>query len=308
VSNLDLHCVGFAGIGIMGDPMVRRLLDQGRSLILWNRTEGKATAVADEYEGAEVATSPADLAARDVVILMMLDTPACERVLLSDDGVLQADKAPKVVVAMSTIDPSSSARLRDACRERGCEYIAAPVSGSTLFAREGKLTIIASGEPATFEAVLPLLEDMGQRVIQVGENVEGHLLKLAVTMVIGAYSSAMYEAITLCRKGGIGEAMYLNVLNESVIGTPYSRYKTPGLIAHDYTPGHTVSGLDKDYNLMKLTGKQLGVTMPLTALVHEQLRAGASRGDGDLDMTALLKQHLRDAGLNELIAEPASAV
>lgn len=118
---MDLSCVGFAGIGIMGDPMVRRLLDQGRSVLLWNRTAQKARAVADKHEAAEVVPRPADLARAEVVILMLLDTAACERALLASDGVLQADRPPKVVVNMSTIDPPSSARLREACADRGCD-------------------------------------------------------------------------------------------------------------------------------------------------------------------------------------------
>jgi len=296
VGSIDLSRIGFAGVGIMGGPMVERLLDQGRSVVVWNRTADKARAVADKHDAAEVVSRPADVARTDVVILMLLDTAACERALLAPDGVLQADRTPKVVINMSTIDPLSSARLRDACAGRGCDYVAAPVSGSTLFAREGKLTVMASGKADAFEAVRPLLEDLGQRVLYVGEAVEGHLLKLAVTMVIGAYSSAMYEAITLCRKGGVDVATYLNILNESVIGTAYSRYKTPALTAHNYAPAHSVSGLAKDYDLMDLTAQSLGTPIPITALVRQQLRAAVGRGDGALDMTVLLEQYLRDAG------------
>lgn len=308
MSNLDLNRVGFAGLGIMGAPMSRRLLDQGRSLVVWNRSAEKADALAEEYDGVEVVSAPADLAGCDVVLGMMLHTAACERLLLGDDGLLTADRPPKVLVNMATIDPRSSVRFREACLERGCEYLAAPVSGSTMFAREGKLTIITSGSPDTFDAVRPLLADAGQQVLHVGEGVEAHLLKLAVNMVIGAYSSAMYEAITLCLKGGVDEGAYLNILNESVIGTPFSRYKTAGLVAHDYTPGHTVRGLDKDFELIELTARSLGAAIPVTSLVRQQIRAGVGRGEGHLDMTALLKQYLRDAGLAEVADhEPAIA-
>ena len=297
MSSIDVSRIGFAGIGIMGAPMVRRLLDQGRSVVVWNRTAEKASDVAAGHDAAEVVSRPADVTKADVVILMLLDTAACERVLLAPDGLLQADRLPKVVVNMSTIDPLSSARLREACVGRGCDYVAAPVSGSTLFAREGMLTIIASGTSDAFESVRPILEDLGKRVLHVGEHVEGNLLKLAVTMVIGAYSSAMYEAMALCRKGGVDEATYLSILNESVIGTAYSRYKTPALIAHDYAPAHSVSGLAKDYDLMDLTAQWLNTPIPITAIVRQQLRAAVGRGDGALDMTALLDQYLRDAGL-----------
>lgn len=134
-------------------------------------------------------------------------------------------------------------------------------------------------------------------MLHVGEGVEAHVVKLAVNMVIGAYASAMYEALTLCLKDGVDESTYLGILNESVIGTPCSRYKAAGLVDHDYTPGHTISGLDKDFGLIELTAGSLGVATPITALVRQQIRAAVGRGEGALDMTALLEQCLRDAGL-----------
>jgi 3-hydroxyisobutyrate dehydrogenase-like beta-hydroxyacid dehydrogenase len=276
--------------------MAANLLESGYDVLAWNRTLDKAKRLADDH-GAKVAASPVDLAECDVVVLMLLAADHVRDVLFGPDGVLTGERVPRVVVNMSTVEVPAAEDIAARCAERGSIYLAAPVSGSTHFARAGKLTIIASGEQESFQAVRPLLETLGQRVIYTGGGVEAHLIKLAVNMVIGATNAALAEALALVVKGGVGESAYLEVLNESVIASPWIAYKTQQLIEHDYTPGHTLRGLDKDYRLMAATAEAAEVPLPVTSFVHQQIRAAIGWGDGEADMTGLVKRAFLDAGL-----------
>lgn len=289
--------VGFAGLGVMGGPMALRLQGNGWPLMVWNRTITKANQLKEA--GAQVAGSLADLANCRVVVLMLFDAEAVRDVLIREGGLLRGETVPDVVVNMSTIDTVTAGEMSTACAAKGCEYLASPVSGSTQFAKEGKLTVIVSGPQAAFAKVEPILSVMGTRVLHIGEGVEANLAKLCINLVIGASSSALMEAIAMTSKGGIDRATYLSILNESVIGSAYSRYKTPHLVELDFTPAHSLNGLDKDYNLIEQTAEALGVTIPITAMVHQQIRAAMGRGEGELDMTGILKQYLRDAGLDQ---------
>lgn len=296
MKTVDINRVGFAGIGLMGGPMAANLLETGREVLAWNRTPEKSRRLADDH-GAKVATSPAELAECDVVVLMLLAADHVRGVLFGPDGVFSGSHAPRVVVNMSTVEIPAAEEIAARCAERGSAYLAAPVSGSTSFAREGKLTIIASGEEESFQAVRPLLDTLGQKVIYTGSGVDANLIKLAVNMVIGATNSALAEALALIAKGGVGESAYLEVLNQSVIASPWIAYKTKQLIEHDFTPGHTLRGLDKDYALMATTADAAEVPLPVTSFVHQQIRGAIGRGDGEADMTGLVKHAFLEAGL-----------
>jgi 3-hydroxyisobutyrate dehydrogenase len=296
-SNHELPSVGFAGIGLMGTPMAVRLAPD-HQLRVWNRTPEKAEAFVADHGGTAVA-APADLAACEVVLLMLLDTPAVRRTLLDADGLLSANRHPKVVVNMSTIETPAAEEFREAVERAGIGYVAAPVSGSTAYARDGQLTILASGDEDALTLARPVLERLGRMVLRVGSGTEANLVKLCVNLVIGATNAALMEALAMAAKGGVDEGTYLEVLNESVIGSAYSRYKTDQLIQHNFTPGHTLGGLDKDYRLMMATSEALGAPLPITSFVHQMIRSSVGRGDGKLDMTALLKQAYAAAGLGE---------
>lgn len=296
MTDIDTTRIGFAGIGLMGLPMAARLLDTSHQVLAWNRTREKAQRLADEH-GAEVAASPAELAACDIVVVMLLAADHVRAALFGDEGVLSGDRMPAMIVNMSTIEVPAAEEIAAECAKRGCGYLAAPVSGSTGYAREGQLTIIASGAQQSFETVRPLLAAMGKSVLYTGSGVTANLIKLAVNMIIGATNSALAEALAMVVKGGVEEATYLDVLNQSVIASPWIEYKTKQLVEHDYTPGHTLRGLDKDYALMATTADSSGVPLPVTSFVHQQIRSAIGRGDGEADMTGLVKHAFLAAGL-----------
>lgn len=296
MTDIDTTRIGFAGTGLMGLPMAARLLDTGHQVLAWNRTQEKAQRLADEH-GAEVAASPAELAACDVVVVMLLAADHVRAALFGDQGILSGDRTPRVIINMSTIEVPAAEEVAAECMNRGCAYLAAPVSGSTSYAREGQLTIVASGAQQSFDAVQPVLAAMGKAVLYTGSGVTANLIKLAINMVIGATNSALAEALALVVKGGVDEATYLDVLNQSVIASPWIEYKTKQLVEHDYTPGHTLRGLDKDYGLMAATADSSGVPLPITSFVHQQIRSAIGRGDGEADMTALVKHAFQAAGL-----------
>lgn len=298
MTEVEIDEIGFAGIGLMGGPMSRRLAATHK-LVAWNRTTGKANALAAEAPAGNVrvAATPKELAACDVVVLMLIDDAAAHDVLLGPDGVFASDDRPKIVVNMSTIGILAAESLRAACEERGVAYVSSPVSGSTAYAADGQLTIIVSGPPEAIEAVRPLLEEVGKQTLVVGTGTQANLAKLCVNLIIGATNQALAESLAMGLKGGITEETLLGVLESSVIVSPWLRYKVKQLIAHDFTPGHTIRGLDKDWWLMEEASRELQAPLPVTALVHQKIRAAVGHGHGELDMIAVLKDAYRAAGL-----------
>lgn len=299
MTEVDIDEIGFAGIGLMGGPMSRRLA-ASRKLVAWNRTAAKASELAAAApEGAvRVAAAPKELAACDVVLLMLIDDAAAHEVLLGPEGVFAADERPKIVVNMSTIGILAAETLRAACEERGVAYVSSPVSGSTAYAADGQLTIIASGPPEAVEAVTPLLDELGKQTLVVGTGTQANLAKLCVNLIIGATNQALAESLAMGLKGGIDEETLLGVLESSVIVSPWLRYKVRQLIDHDFTPGHTLHGLNKDWWLMEEASRVLEAPLPVTALVHQKIRAAVGHGHGELDMIAVLKDAYRAAGLD----------
>lgn len=289
----DNLTVGWIGAGRMGAAMAIRLERAGAAPAVWNRTRSKA-----EATGCTVADSIAGLRDRDVVFTMVSTPADLEQVLLGEGGLL-ADEAqlPKIVVDCSTVSIESSALIRQACAERGVEFLASPVSGNGKVVESGGLTLCVSGPEETFRKVEHLLRHIGKGVTYVGEGDVARLVKIAHNLMLGVVTQCMAEITVLCEKGGVSRAAFLEFLNDSVMGSVFTRYKSPAFVHLDYTPTFTPILLRKDFDLGLAAGHELDVPMPLAALTAQIVQQSVSSGRVTEDFAILLDQQAAASGM-----------
>lgn len=289
------HSVGWIGTGRMGFALASRLLDAGVDVWAYNRTRSKAEPLAEK--GATIVDSPADLAERDIVFTMVGGPEDVMEVTLGDEGVLsREDGRPAVIVDSTTIDPATSQELSARATKLGTDILAAPVSGNPKVVKSGKLTAVASGPPRAWELAHPYLECFGRKVTYVGEGDEARLVKICHNLMLGVVTQSMAEITILAEAAGVSRADFLEFLNDSVMGSTFTNYKTPAFVNLDYTPTFTWHLLRKDFELGLATGRELDVPLPTAALVHQIVVDGIGRGFGDRDFAALLTRQAEGAG------------
>ncbi len=296
--------VGWIGTGRMGFAMARRLARAGSDLAVWNRTRAKAEPLADY--GCAVVDSIADLRDRDLVFTMVAAPADLEQVLVGEGGLLaDPDRLPKAVVDCSTVDTESSAAMRKACAERSVEFLAAPVSGNGRVVRSGKLSLVVSGPESTFEQAAPFLRAIGASVTYVGEGDVARLVKICHNLMLGVVTQCMAEITVLAEKGGVPRAAFLEFLNNSVMGSMFTRYKSPAFVNLDFTPTFTPLLLRKDFDLGLAAARALDVPMPVSSLTAQLVQASVSSGRVDEDFAILLDLQAQSSAL-ELKPENAA--
>lgn len=289
--------VGWIGAGRMGAPMARRLARRGVDVTVWNRTRSKAEALA--ADGARVADRISDLADRDVVFTMVSASADLEMVLTGAGGLLTRDDAtPSIIVDTSTVSAQTSAAMRVAAAERGAQFLAAPVSGNGKVVAAGKLSLVVSGPEPVYQRVAPLLRCIGRAATYVGEGEAARLVKICHNLMLGVVTQCMAEITVLAEKGGVSRAAFLDFLNNSVMGSTFTRYKTPAFVKLDYTPTFTPVLLRKDFDLGLDAARELGVPMPLAAITQQLVQATITGGRSEEDFSVLLDQVAAGAGLD----------
>jgi 3-hydroxyisobutyrate dehydrogenase len=292
--------IGWIGTGRMGHAIVKRLLVAGHDVHVWNRTRAKADdLVAD---GATVVGSVAELAGRAVVFTMVSADADLLAVTTGPDGLLRQQAAPRYLVDSSTVSSQTSEQVRAVAAERGTVLLAAPVSGNAKVVKAGRLTVAVSGPADAYEAVAPLLAGFGQSVTYVGEGDLARLVKLAHNVFLGVVAQSLAEVTVLAERGGISRAAFLEFMNDSVLGSVFTRYKSPAYVSLDLTPTFTSRLLAKDFDLGLAAARGLGVPLPVAATTHQLIQAAVGRGHGDEDFAALLIEQGRSAGV-ELVPE-----
>ncbi|HEX4787643.1 MAG TPA: NAD(P)-dependent oxidoreductase [Actinospica sp.] len=296
--------VGWVGTGRMGAAMIRRLARGGEGggggveLAVWNRTRAKAEAL-----GVPVVERVGDLADRDVVFTTVSGSAELALVVTGPDGLLSGpDAAPGVIVDCSTVSAEVSAEVRAAAADRGTAFLAAPVSGNAKVVAAGRLGFAVSGPLDVLRRVEPLLRLIGESVTYVGEGEAARLVKICHNLLLGVVSQSLAEILVLAEKGGVSRAALLDFVNHSVLGSPFSRYKTPAFVQLDYTPTFTPVLLRKDFDLGLDSARELGVPLPVAALVQQLVQGTIGGGRGAADFAVLLEQQAAAAGL-ELKAE-----
>lgn len=286
--------VGWIGAGRMGAAMAIRLARAGLAPTVWNRTRSKA-----EATGCSVADEVADLRDCDVVFTMVSTPADLEQVLLDANGLLvDPDHLPGVVVDCSTVSTESSERIRQACAERGVHFLAAPVSGNGKVVKAGGLSLVVSGPEAAFHKVEHLLRHIGKSVTYVGDGDVARLVKICHNLMLGVVTQCLAEITVLAEKGGVSRAAFLEFLNGSVMGSAFTRYKSPAFVHLDYTPTFTPILLRKDFDLGLAAAHELNVPMPLAALTAQLVQQTVSSGRVTEDFAILLDQQAAASGLS----------
>jgi 3-hydroxyisobutyrate dehydrogenase-like beta-hydroxyacid dehydrogenase len=288
--------VGFAGIGRMGLPMARNVLDAGFPLTVFNRTPERCDPLVDA--GATLASTPAELArASDVVITMVADGDAVRALLDGPDGLLAGAGPDLVLSEMSTIGPLVARELAARCAEHGVAMIDAPVSGSVAVASAGQLTILAGGEEAALERARPVLDAMSKAVLHLGPSGAGAAIKLSINLIIGATVQSVSEALVVAEASGIEREAAYDAIASSVVGSTFVDYKRDAWLDPDGTPtAFTLDLMLKDLGLALELGTATGVPLLATsaAVNGTTLAIGLEGGDGDQVRIADALRQVRD--------------
>ena len=288
--------IGFVGLGIMGKPMARNLIQAGYPLVVYNRTASKA---ADLVElGARQVGSPREVGAgAEVVITMVSDSPEVESVILGDDGVIEGIAEQGVVVDMSSISPITTQRISAELKGRGVAMLDAPVSGGEIGAVQGTLSIMVGGEESVFLRVKPILESMGRSVVRVGEVGAGGFAKLSNQVIVAGVLQAVSEAMVLAKKAGVDIQLVYEAIRGGMAGGRTLDMKIPAFVEGKFEPGFKMDLHIKDVKNALLAGKALGVALPSTGLVHELFSSCSAQGKGQKDHSVIFTLMEQLAGL-----------
>ncbi len=264
--------IGWVGMGRMGYPMAERLVKAGYDVRIWNRTRSKAEPLAGK--GATLVDSPADLAGVDVFCTMVSTGRDVEQVYFGENGLLSGEKTPGIMIDWSSISTEESASLRERVTARGAEFLCSPVSGNGKCVKSGKLSAVVSGPEATFDKVKDIIAAVAPMgVAYVGEGELARFCKIAHNVMLGVVIQNLVEITVLAEKAGIPRVAFLDFINNSVMGSIFTRYKTNALVNLDWTTTFTPQLLRKDLDLGLGAGRSLEVPMPVTAATREALQA-----------------------------------
>ncbi|MCP4071599.1 MAG: NAD(P)-dependent oxidoreductase [Hyphomicrobiales bacterium] len=289
--------IGWIGIGRMGYAMARRLLDAGVDLTVYNRTRAKAEPLLEL--GAKIVDTAADLADRDIVFSMVSGPQTFVEVTTGDIGLLSGEGPfPSLLIDCTTISAQASATVRKAATAKGVSMIDAPVSGNAKVVEAGLLSIVASGERAAFDQALPYLEAIAEGVTYVGEGELARTVKICHNLFLAAVTQSLAEVTVLAEKCGVPRSALLDFINKSVMGSRFSKYKTPAFVNLDYTPTFTSALLRKDLDLGLDVAHDLDVPLPVTEQVRGLVQALIDSGHADNDFAALLELQAKAAGLD----------
>ncbi|HXE46805.1 MAG TPA: NAD(P)-dependent oxidoreductase [Ramlibacter sp.] len=287
--------VGWIGIGRMGYAMAQRLAKGGADLTVWNRTRAKAQPLA--AAGAKVADRLVDLASCDVVFVMVSTLDDVAEVLTGPNGLLSGREAPKLVIECSSISLEGSAQLRAQLASRDVQMLAAPVSGNAKVIKAGRLSFVCSGPRPAFDDALPLLRLIAPSASYVGEGELSRIVKICHNVFLGVVTQSLAEITVLAQKAGVPRHAFLEFMNQSVMGSTFSRYKTPALVNLDFKVTFTPKLLRKDLDLGLDAARKLDVPMPLCSITRDQVQALIGHGMDDEDFAKLIVLQALASGL-----------
>jgi len=287
----NTHRIGWIGIGRMGYPMAERLVKQGHAVQIWNRTRSKAEPLA--AKGARIVERLSDLSDVDILFTMVSTGRDLDEVIFGSEGVLNgsAGASPRIMVDCTSIGADESAAIREKLGARNVMLLASPVSGNGKTVKAGKLSCVVSGPADAFEVAKPYLDAVaGNGVAYVGEGDLARFCKIAHNVMLGVVIQNLAEITILAEKAGVPRHAFLEFINNSVMGSIFSRYKTPALVNLDFTTTFTPALLRKDLDLGLAAARELGVAMPVTAATREALQAHFGAASLKPDPSAYLEK------------------
>jgi 3-hydroxyisobutyrate dehydrogenase-like beta-hydroxyacid dehydrogenase len=278
--------LGFVGLGVMGSEMVNRLLSKGHSVVGYNRTRTKAEWLVKK--GMKWADSPRAVAAgSDVIFSMVTNSAALAAITEGPDGILAGLTPGKFFADISTVSPAVSREVAAKVRAKGCDMVDCPVSGSVITLQEGKLSVMVGGRTETFERLKPILQDIGPKVTHVGDNGLALVMKIATNLSLAVQMLAFCEGVLVAEKSGIKREVAVDVLVNSVIGSPMVKYRGPFVLQLPPEAWFNVNMMQKDMLLALELGRQVDVSMPTTAISNEFLTAARAMGLVEQDFAVM---------------------
>lgn len=301
--NLSNNTIGWVGMGRMGYPMAERLAKAGCDLEVWNRTKSKAKPLT-EY-GAKVVENLSDLGKRDIVFSMVSTSADVEDVILGQAGVLSGDSTPKIFVECSSISVEASAKIRKEVESRGAQYLASPVSGNGKCVKASKLALVTSGPRDIYELVRPYQQVIaGLGVTYVGEGELARTMKICHNVYLGVVTQSLSELTILAQRAGVPRHVFLEFINNSVMGSIFSKYKSPGWVNQDYTTTFTPELMRKDMDLGLSLAREYEVPMPAATVTRDVIQQSMGHGNrGDMDFSVVLNYMANCSGMDNLESE-----
>ncbi|MBM3486332.1 MAG: NAD(P)-dependent oxidoreductase [Alphaproteobacteria bacterium] len=293
--NFGARTIGWVGAGRMGFPMAQRLLKAGARVSVWNRTRSKAEPLADY--GATIVENPAQLADRDIVFTMVAASDDFRDVTIGAHGVLSQKAKPKILIDCTTVSEDASADVRAVATRSGVAMLAAPVSGNGKVVKAGKLSLVVSGPRSAYDATLPYLQALGTGVTYVGEGDVARLMKICHNVFLGVITQSLAEITVLAEKRGVPRHAFLEFMNKSVMGSTFTRYKSPAFVNLDFTVTFTPKLLRKDLDLGLAAARAIDVPMPVAAATREIVQTLIGNGYAETDFAELLTLAATAAGI-----------
>jgi 3-hydroxyisobutyrate dehydrogenase len=294
--------VGWLGTGRMGSMLVRRLLAANLDVIVYNRTRAKAEPLAEA--GAKVVDKAADLARARVVFAMVGTSQNLIDALVGPAGLTAGVHSPAIVIDLSTVSVEASRQVRQELSARGTQFLAAPVMGNPRVAAAGKLTFAVSGDPDAAAEARPYLEILGAGASYVGSGEIARIVKLCHNLFLGSVIQSLAEVTVLAEKAGVSRQAFLACINDSVMGSTFTRYKSPALVNLDFHATFTSELLRKDFDLGLAAAREHEVPMPVASLVHQIVQSLVGFGYGEQDFATVIELAASSAGL-QLVSEDA---
>lgn len=280
--------IGFIGLGIMGKPMSKNLLNAGYELIVYNRSQEAVKELA--AAGAEVSDSPKNLASQvEVVITMLPDSPEVTEVALGERGIIMGAKPGSILIDMSSISPLAVREVAQKLNEKGIRMLDAPVSGGEPKAIDGTLSVMVGGLKEDFEECLPIFAALSASTVLCGEIGAGNVTKLANQIIVAGNIAAMGEALTLATKSGVDPEKLYQAIRGGLAGSAVLDAKLPLVLERKFDPGFKVKLHIKDLQNTLNTGHVVGVSLPLTSTVMEMMQALVIDGLEEADHSVLVK-------------------
>ena len=278
--------IGFVGLGIMGKPMAKNLIDAGYSLTVFDINQVAVDELV-EY-GCTKANSGKEISeSSQYIITMVPDSADSEKAILGDSGVLEGASTGKIIIDMSSIAPGVSQKIANMCEANGVSFLDAPVSGGEPKAIDGSLAIMVGGKENIFTQCKPIFEVLGSSVVLCGNYGAGNTTKLANQIIVAANIEAVSEALVLAKKAGLDPNTVFNAIKGGLAGSTVLNAKAPMMITGDFNPGFRIKLHQKDLHNALLTGKELGVPLPVTSLIQQMIGSLMNKGKGDLDHSAI---------------------
>jgi len=290
--------VGVIGLGLMGSALSGRLLSQKHEVHVFDRTALKTQQFVKA--GAIAHRTPRELGKSvDAAFTLVTDHHAVDSVALGESGLLEGMKPGSLWVDMSTIDPDESKRHADECHRRRIERLDAPIAGGPKWIEEGRVMLLVGGKKETFDKHLPLLNQFASSALYLGEDGNGHKMKLLFNLYLGMVAVSFCEVLTLSRKIGLDPSAFLDTVNKSVHKNYFTEFRAPPILKGEFKPAFSLKNLLKDLFIAQDQARRHEAVLPASTATTELFRTAVNLGQGELDYTSIALTLMKLNGLEK---------